>query len=365
VALIGGLLALGGLWWLIHGRARPGQRLTAVVLSLTLGAVLAFGWLAVPSSARRRLATALRGSAEASGTYRLDMAAATLRLWASRPWLGSGLGAYADAVTATKRGWGGSRATHAGLAGILAAALLLIALGSRSARLLKERGDPVRRSLALGALAGVIALAVHSLLDFNLRMPANALVCAMLAALAASPAEGPARRSRRSVVVALAALLAVMALAASWRAAGAIGLAAARGEREPDARFVALSEIVRWHPYDADAWRQRARARLAAWSATNGAQARVRHERAALDLERALRLRPRWGEAWGDLAWVFWRLGDAERARDAFERATRVDPTHRWLGLAFVRFLEGHADPEAAARELARLERCNPGWRAP
>jgi hypothetical protein len=372
-ALAGGVLTLGLLWWGVHSRGRPSRRFAVTALLLALAAVLAFGWLAVPSTTRRHLATILRGSAETSGAYRLDMAAATLRLWASRPWLGSGLGAYGDAVAAMKRGYGDSHADHAeddvlefaaeaGIAGFVIAGSMLFVLGSRCVRRLRARGDPVRRGLALGALAGVAALAIHSFFDFNLRLPANALVCAVLAALAAAPLDESQAGARRWTAAAFATLFVVLGAAAAWRASGAAALAQALQAREPYARFVALSEVVHRHPEDAVAWRQRARARLAAWSGSGSALAVARLERAASDLDQALRLRPLWGEAWGDLGWVYWRRGDIQRARAAFERATRVDPTHRWVGLTFIHFLEAHGEAEAAAAERARLASTNPGW---
>ena len=44
------------------------------------------------------------------------------------------------------------------------------------------------RGLGLGAAAGAIALLVHSVFDFNLRIPSNALLFAFLCALALAAA---------------------------------------------------------------------------------------------------------------------------------------------------------------------------------
>jgi len=41
----------------------------------------------------------------------------------------------------------------------------------------------------LGALAGISAILVHSFVDFNLHIPANALLFTVLAALAAAPGK--------------------------------------------------------------------------------------------------------------------------------------------------------------------------------
>jgi Flp pilus assembly protein TadD len=138
-------------------------------------------------------------------------------------------------------------------------------------------------------------------------------------------------------------------------------LAKAIGETRPYARLGALDDVVRWHPYEATAWRQRARARLE-WTAAKSVFASQRMEGAAADLDAALRLRPLWSEAWADLGWVRWRQGDTAGARVAFERARGLDPTHRSMSLAFQRFLEGIGAREEAEAEAARLRRLSPEW---
>ena len=132
------------------------------------------------------------------------MAHDTLRLWTAHPTLGAGLGAYGDAFPAFKSAHGEVRTTHAeddalellaesGLAGVVIV-VWLAALAARGlADRLRHGRDPFRKSIAVGAAGAVAALAVHSLFDFNLRLPANALVFASLLGLAAAPRE-PARR---------------------------------------------------------------------------------------------------------------------------------------------------------------------------
>jgi O-antigen ligase len=60
----------------------------------------------------------------------------------------------------------------------------LIALFRRGWDTFSSTTDRFRRGVALGALAGCLGAAVHSLFDFPLRTPANALVFLMLATLA-------------------------------------------------------------------------------------------------------------------------------------------------------------------------------------
>lgn len=53
------------------------------------------------------------------------------------------------------------------------------------------------RGIALGAMASVFAILVHSLFDFNLHIPGNALTFAVIAALAAAPPGERRKKTRR------------------------------------------------------------------------------------------------------------------------------------------------------------------------
>jgi hypothetical protein len=53
--------------------------------------------------------------------------------------------------------------------------------------------DPFRAALALGCGSGLFALSVHSLFDFNLQLPGNALLFLLLAAMTVQSAAPDAR----------------------------------------------------------------------------------------------------------------------------------------------------------------------------
>ena len=185
------------------GRARGNRSATRLwpgLAALVLGAVgLAF---ILPPAARTRLVTLGGIAADPSGAYRLAVWKDSLRLAASSPGLGSGFGTYADAIPRFKTAAGDLRVEHAendylevlGEGGA-AGALLLVALGCAlvgpGLRRIREETHRVPRALRAGALAGVVALLVHSSFDFNLRIPSNALLFAMLAALALAPDGAP------------------------------------------------------------------------------------------------------------------------------------------------------------------------------
>ena len=89
--------------------------------------------------------------------------------------------------------------------------------GLRAARSEPQR---LQRSVATGALAGVLALGVHSLFDFNLHLPSNALLFAALAAVLLAYVPAPAH-PRGLAGLTGAAVLASLALAltTTWHSA--------------------------------------------------------------------------------------------------------------------------------------------------
>jgi O-antigen ligase len=329
VALAAGLVLVGALW----SGGRAGSRRSVAVAALGVVGVLAFALVAVPNTTRQHLATIATG-ADLSGEYRIDMARATLRLAAAHPLAGSGLGAYADAVPAFKTSHGDVRSTHAesdaleflGEAG-LAGGALLVWLGAQLLRGFRDRvesgRDPVRHGLAVGALGAAGALLVHSLVDFNLRIPSNALVFASLAGLAGAPrSEGSPPLGGRRAALAAAVVLSLLGCASAWRAAGASALDQALLLSDRQLRIAALDGVVAQHPYLAEAYRGRGDA---FWEIR-------RISPAQQDLVRALRLRPAWGEAWADLAWVRFLASDRAGSIHGMEQAERLDPTH--VGIA-------------------------------
>ena len=209
------------------------------------------------------------------------------------------------------------------------------------------------------AAAGAAALLAHSWLDFNLRLPANALAFASLLGLAGAPRTEPAARGGRLASLAAAVVLAVLAAAAGWRAAGTAAFSGASAVREPQLRLGALDRVLARHPYLAEAWRERA----SLWWALSGRPGGAipsRLARAEHDLGRALALRPRWAEAWADLGWVRLSLGDRAGAADAFSRTAAFDPTHTHVGLARASFLGAAEGPAAAVEALRALRQANP-----
>jgi O-antigen ligase len=353
VAVAAGLAVLAAVSALGFARQAAPSRARAALAASLVTALLVFGLAAVPAATRSHLGTVVRGPSDASGSYRVDIAAATLRLAARRPIAGWGLGAYADALPPYKKGHGDVRTTHAesdvleflaeaGAAGLLLAGWLATAVGRGLRDRLEHGRDPLRRALALGAAAAVCALLVHSVGDFNLRLPANALVFATLLGVAAAAREE--RRSSGTIGPAMAAtVLIALAAVAGWRALGAHELGHAQAEPRGDRRLAAADRLVAWHPYLAEGWRLRGAAWIdRGWSRPEPGTA---FEWAQSDLERALRLRPAWAEAWAELGWARAGRGDRAGAVEAFDRAVSLDPTHRGIAAARAEFLARSLNP--------------------
>ena len=117
----------------------------------------------------------------------------TLTMIKAHPFLGVGLGAYATAFPVYTKSDGSVRVPQAhndylqvladcGIAGAVIAAWFIFLIFRAVARGMKSR-DPLMAGLALGAGAGIFAILVHSIFDFNLQLPANALLFLILSAV--------------------------------------------------------------------------------------------------------------------------------------------------------------------------------------
>ncbi len=264
VSLAAGLAAFA--WLRIRARGSQRMRLWKLAFAFSALAVAAAGAaLVLPSEATARVRTLTGVSTDLSGGYRIGLWRDSLRLASANPFFGSGLGAYEDAIPRFKSDAGNLRIEHAendllelladsGAVGVALAGLL--AFGAIGAMLRRLRHEPHRlsRGLRAGALAGVVALLVHSLFDFNLRIPSNALLFVLLAAFALAPngalnGEEPETRGIPARVRLLSgAVLAIslaLALATPWT-----GRRLDRGRFERGANDSASS--LRWQTLERD-----------------------------------------------------------------------------------------------------------------
>jgi O-antigen ligase len=366
IALVCGLMTLAS----VSGnllRKRPSHRSWLAPLGLGL-AILAGASVALPAPTRARLLNLF--SLDGSMGYRIDLVWASVRALAQRPWLGSGLGAFADAAAPFKVGHGDVRSERAesdlvefaveGGLGLAACALLFGRFVWQSSRYEMLHGrDRSGRWLRAGALSACATMLFHSLFDFGFRIPSNALAFSVLLGIASA---GPASSLRvgwlRSVIV---ALIGTAALCCAYRSLGAAGEREALRRASPESRLDALQALVDAHPYLDQARRQRG----LAWTAlaySHGNYDSLRLERARRDLQAVIEARRQWGEAHADLGWIEYYSGRTSEARARLLTASRLDPTHMGIGLGYAQILAWTGDVSGALMEVSRLRSVTPGW---
>jgi hypothetical protein len=122
--------------------------------------------------------------------------------------------------------------------------------------------DPLRRGLSLGSAAGLAALGIHSLLDFNLHIPSNALLFSALAAISlAAASPSPPTRLGGTRSLALLSVLAVLLMSGPpppnrLDTLGSIQVLQVR-KATPLRLRETENEVVRYlngRPADAEAW---------------------------------------------------------------------------------------------------------------
>ena len=310
-ALAAGAVCLVALRLFRRGSARPRTGLLPpLILAGVLGSILV---ALVPPEAHARMRT-LSGA-----SFRLDTWRDTLRLAASSPVLGHGLGAFHDAYPRFKRGHDIVRVEHAendyletlaemgvpGLALSVAGLALLLAAAGRG---VATGPDRLVRGIGTGAAAALVALAVHSAVDFNLRIPSNAALAALVAAAAAGAAGVRPRPLPRAVALALSlGALALLLVTASL----------------PDRPWLgARQEAVQ------------------AFSSVAPAVRRLRIERADGALARLLERRPAQAESWLLLAGTRAALGDAASGSALARHSAWLDPGRPGLAQAVDRLGE-------------------------
>jgi O-antigen ligase len=195
IALLGEILILSAV---VHKFSRtPGRKARATLVGVGIvAAALLFFWMD-PGEVSKRLTTVanLAQSPEATLGERKMVAIDSLRIWRDHPWLGTGLGSFETAYPRYRSFPGDAVYDHAhndyaealaetGLVGgvlILAAIVLFFRIAFRdlATRLRHEVGW-----IQLGAALGCCGLLIHSLVDFNLHIPANVAWFAVSAAIA-------------------------------------------------------------------------------------------------------------------------------------------------------------------------------------
>lgn len=207
----GGVLALGGAVLIYAAVQLPrggfGWRKLAVVV-LVIAVVLSLvAWIGGAEVWERYAAIGALDK-EPSMQFRLRAAAQTVGMALEFPLLGTGLGTFAEAYALYSPGTSDKmlRRAHNDYAQVLAECGLLGGLAVLWALLLlvrrglgpglSRRGSP-HRWVVRGIAVGVLALLLHSFVDFNLQIYSNSVLFVMLCAFLLRDGQGQRRRRGR------------------------------------------------------------------------------------------------------------------------------------------------------------------------
>lgn len=194
---------LGAMIWRWNkGRGGVHKRSVIGLLGVT-GAVVLF-FAVTPDSAWQRLAT-IEGvvrKPDVTLENRLTVSRDALAEVRDYPWLGTGLGSFAAVFPQyqtfpTDLEWNHAHddyveaLTETGIAGGLIILSSLFLFGLLAFRNLPERFNNAQGWIQLGAALGCCGLLIHSFVDFNLRIPANAAWFSVCAALSVMPLPVP------------------------------------------------------------------------------------------------------------------------------------------------------------------------------
>ena len=138
----------------------------------------------------------LSSAEEITAEGRLLLWGETLDLIAAYPLFGCGLGAYESAFLKYKVSHPLVTADYAhndylqllaelGIIGFLIGAALVLAVLAKAVRAALRHADPNSRFLALACAGAMVAILIHSLVDFNLYIPANAVLLAWISGISA------------------------------------------------------------------------------------------------------------------------------------------------------------------------------------
>ncbi len=359
--------------------------------ALALAALFLVGFLVGVSYAGPELADRLgqlwSALADPLETTRAIVALCTLEIVGLYPVFGVGLGTFSavfPSVQTADLGPGFYRYAHndfvqllaeTGVAGLVIGVAFLGALVRLSYRRLKRGEIETDWWLTLGAAASVGALTVHSLLDFNLHIPANAfLASAVVGLLCVSAVSDRAPRERplvRRRPVAAAACLACVAVGM-----GAAGVVAVRHylstdlvrDREVSSRAVAaLSRARSLSPLDARPPEMLSLVYTKLAREARG-EAAVQHYRTAVGFgQLAVELNPTCSLYHYRQGWLrYWAAGrptreDFRAAEAHLTQAVRFDPAHPEWALSLARFCLQTGRFAMADNLFARALKLDPG----
>jgi O-antigen ligase len=188
-SLLSGLLLFAQIWRRMSSRAMK----WSIALTLPLAAVGLLAWIG-SGTVTRQMSTFRKLESESTFQLRSMIWQTVLQEWPAYAWVGSGLGTFESSFApftppGTQRRWDKAHNDYLQLlweSGIIGSALCLFGIGVFVRRYwwpaLRSRDHPFDL-LRVGAAASLMSIALHSVVDFNLQIGANAFLSVFLAGM--------------------------------------------------------------------------------------------------------------------------------------------------------------------------------------
>jgi O-antigen ligase len=211
----GGMVALGVqilVFAVLLLRKREGSWKQPLMLGAFLAMVIVFlVWLGSNELTQRLMSIHSEAREEISGGIRVTIDRDCIRMFLKKPILGWGLGTFPTVYPEFRSFYTTFFVNQAhndylqllvetGVAGFGIAVWFLVVVFRRAARKLANWTETTSGAMTVAALLGCIGILVHSFLDFNLQIPANAALFYVLCAMAASGPLLESKRQRRRTV---------------------------------------------------------------------------------------------------------------------------------------------------------------------
>ncbi len=189
-------------------RKRDGSWKQPLMLGAFLAMVIVFLlWMGNNELTRRLISIHTDTREEINGGIRLTIDRDCLRMLIQRPFLGWGLGTFPVVYPEFRSFYTNMFVNQAhndylqllvetGLAGFSIAIWFLVLVFRQAAGKLRNWTENASGALTVAALLGCVGILVHSFLDFNLQIPANAALFYVLCAIAASKPLQESQRRR-------------------------------------------------------------------------------------------------------------------------------------------------------------------------
>ena len=356
-----------GRQWIVGG---------AVAVALFLAAF-------APASLSDRLSTLSNPREDSSIQFRLDLWSDSTGLFADSPIVGTGLGTYASVIPGYRTGVDETRAEFAesdwfqlacetGLLGLFLTIGFLVSVGRLGLHAIVNETSNRNRGMLLGALAACAALVVHGIYDFNLHIPSNALLFAILLGLLASNDDAAALTwSSRRVFPVFAVVIAVVIVSFTIVTSD-IG-ESRRLTREIDPVLTSSDEFTdsiqalvrsrRTVPQNPETAHLLGRLyNEEAYRSLDAARYReVRLDQAAGAFREAMSLAPARGRYWFELGWTEANRGNDEVADVLFARAFELEPQHSPMRANYASYLASRGRMDEALVQLERGRELQPG----